>query len=119
MKSLEIKVWSGRMWLDGSDAVMGPVNPDSTEIELISCTGGGFYEIVRKSPIKDDNGFDIYEGDILKAAVIDDEERVFECPSLEHFHWWQELEDAKNEGKPVKIIGNVFEHPNLLKNLSK
>jgi YopX protein len=72
--------------------------------------------LMQLTGIKDKNGREIYEGDIIHGPVITDTPYTAECPSLQYFHWYQELEDAIEEGKQIEVIGNIYETPELLAN---
>ncbi len=111
---LKIRVWSGNMWLDGNDANIHAIDPDATDIQLEASYPHKKHTIVFCTGLKDKNGKLIFEGDIIEGPVITKESYVARVPSIDNFHWMQELKDALEEGKQIEIIGNIYENPNLL-----
>jgi hypothetical protein len=72
-------------------------------------------EVMQFTGLKDKDGKEIYEGDIIHGPVITDTPYTVQCPSLESFHWYQELADAIEEGKQIEVIGNIYQNAELLK----
>lgn len=56
------------------------------------------------------NGKKNYEKDIVRYKSFDGEYYIAICPSLECFHFYQELKDCEE----FEILGNEFENPELL-----
>lgn len=69
--------------------------------------------------LKDSTGKEIYEGDILKYANLNykvmwvDWQWVATCPNYNRHHW-PKFENFGRETRASKIIGNIFETPELL-----
>lgn len=71
----------------------------------------GEFELMQYTGLKDKNGTEIYEGDILKAGetiapcVWDEEyaQFIFDTPKMSYFGW-----------DILTIIGNIYENPELL-----
>jgi len=72
--------------------------------------------LMQYTGLKDKNGKEIYEGDILYGTNPNGMHNcVWECVSLENFHHYQETEEAINEYGNIEVIGNIYENPELLK----
>ena len=104
-----LSLWE--IWNDGGDIA---TNNSSYFIDErgrypgdVSCEDWIF---LQASGVRDIEGREIYEGDIIEYAV-DGKTYVQECPGLEKWHFWQETEDNPT----VNIIGNIYQNPDLLK----
>jgi hypothetical protein len=70
--------------------------------------------------LKDKNGKEIYEGDILKYADLYyevmwvDYQWIATCPYYNHYHW-PKFESFGREARASIVSGNIFENPELLK----
>ena len=72
--------------------------------------------LMQYTGLKDKNGVDIYEGDILRGTGIDEKIRVWKAVSLHYFHHWQHTEDLIDEHGDIEVIGNIYQNPELLTN---
>lgn len=97
-----------------------------------------FFHVMQFTGLKDKNGNDIYEGDILIREVTDYQhedyqafvdsgyetiepmKKITDVCSLEHFRYWLKNESFGYEGEDLEspeywtVIGNVYENPELL-----
>jgi uncharacterized phage protein (TIGR01671 family) len=76
-----------------------------------------FMPLMQFTGLKDKNGIEIYEGDILKDHGIVAWNDVELCWSRIDLNWndrreWHELDSLTS---PMEIIGNIYENPELLK----
>lgn len=124
MREIKFRAWSGNMWLDGNDANIHPKNPDKKEIELVASYPHSKHILCQFTGLLDKNGKEIYEGDILQGYETTD-------GYGNGFHYQGKVFWNENEGKWSitddedtwdlydyqfeKIIGNVYENPELLK----
>jgi len=135
MREIKFRAW------DKTNTRMIYDNPLRSDLQLITFTGlvyeEGYlqdYELMQYTGLKDKNGKEIYEGDILVLTET-------ACPFCKVVHVEEYYKDhnpyvvnwhkddccfASNEingenwitpdvWKEMKIIGNIFENPNLIK----
>lgn len=81
----------------------------------------GYYKLTQFTGLKDKNGKEIYEGDVvLEINPVGLENRVTAVSwNYEHAGFnpfWVDYESSNNSrGKDWKVIGNIYENPGLLK----
>ena len=71
--------------------------------------------LMQYTGLKDKQGKEIYEGDILKGKGFNGEVDIWEAVNLCYFHHWQETESLMEENGDIEIIGNIYENPDLIK----
>jgi len=78
---------------------------DGAEVELMQFTG-----------LKDKNGKEIYEGDIVKDQDGENREVIWYMSGF-YFKYFDKLgrEDSPVEGRLCEVIGNIYENKELLK----
>lgn len=95
----------------------------SREYDSDGYLDGGLYTenndhwlLMQYTGLKDKNGKDIYEGDIVKGAGFDDEYHYGKITIDEFGCWPNNWIGNMPESDCWEVIGNIYENPELLKN---
>jgi hypothetical protein len=79
--------------------------------ELLSGCGKENIELMQYTGLKDKNGKEIYEGDILKR---NGENGFIQTVKWDDMGMWN-IAGANTADYPIEVIGNIYENPELLK----
>ena len=93
MREIKFRAWNGVDWLCLDEWPINDIPIDG--VEFMQYTG-----------IKDCDGVELYEGDVVHIAGYGD--YLCEFPFIE-------LYESSYEGDVEKLIGNIYETPELLK----
>jgi len=120
MREIKFKAWdkTNKKWCDCSPAVGWVLNTDTHEIRIqfYGCTDGNI-DLIQYTGLKDKNGKEIYEGDIVKGyLMINDDDYSFtdvisyKAPSF----ICDNSADFGLDMYELEVIGNIYENPELL-----
>ena len=89
--------YAGESWLDCGDG-----------LHIDHKTGWDSLKIMQYTGLKDKNGKEIYEGDVVHISGIGNYEITDICQDFDM------LVNAKVEGDLNEIVGNIYENPELI-----
>lgn len=121
MREIKFRAWTGKRMMEPSrnmviDSYDGSVNwsfggnqPEPMDCVLLQYTG-----------LKDKNGKEIYEGDIIRAQFPETQTTTGEARMVveDICSSYASLRDAILDERDVEVIGNIYENPELLDELT-
>jgi uncharacterized phage protein (TIGR01671 family) len=111
-----------RQFVNGEFHYWGFDTPDKNSFTSpAKTTDADAYPSCQFTGLKDNNGKDIYEGDIVSAAIYADEKPTITTVIEEKGCFLIEYKDSESDFVPVgwfvgviEVIGNIYENPGLL-----
>ena len=80
------------------------------------------YEVMQYTGLKDKNGKEIYEGDIIRHTNDEADHTPYEVPPVSPENWEEllsigdgEWDEGGNQYSNIEVIGNIYQNPELLK----
>jgi hypothetical protein len=112
-----------RAWDSVSKEMISPDRVVAHRIPVKTTDAGfrleSFFRLMQSTGLKDENGKEIYEGDILKVRFYEGRNRRFRTEIVEFGEYDAEeygeyVGYIKYDSKNVEVIGNIFENPELI-----
>ncbi len=121
MRNIKFKIWDSQdqkfiTAIDYQMALLSTMDKDPDYQEYIQTVdnGHGRFDMLQFTGLKDYNGTDIYEGDVLKGQDGDTGYVIYEGRSFELEPIGESCCDDCIHWAMNDIIGNIHEHPLLL-----
>ena len=132
MREIKFRMWNGNNMVDLKSTTQFAILPE-LKIDGLFIPFKDEYKIMQYTGLKDKNGKEIYEGDILKSEFVNSNFAIEWNNDVSCYDWYvltknkkegaslvKSIEEApakatKPFSKIVEVIGNIYENPELLK----
>lgn len=112
MRAIKFRAWETGEETMHSNVQVGVYQDPDEWIEFHYILELERFKVMQNTGLKDQNGAEIYEGDICKTLFGVKGEVVFDCGSFK----LKNKQDLYSIGKLPELIGNIYENPELLSN---
>lgn len=119
MREIKFRVWSKHTKKMFDDGFYISQNSDLFQDDSLDYKSKDLYEVMQYTGLKDKNGTEIYEGDILKFSgnvvalgIVKYNENFATFQACNGNSGWL---FGKESGTNIEILGNSYENPELLK----
>ena len=85
-----------------------------SELFLALSADDGFYSIMQSTGLKDKNGNEIFEGDIVKCSGLLGTIESFKAMWICSFVKYNNYQKVGFFAQEIEVVGNIYENPELL-----
>lgn len=122
MREIKFRVWDGKKMTYPRTIEIGINGVNGLTSGAFQLEDGGYCTtayIMQYTGLKDKNGKEIYEGDIVQFETGTSRQVIYQPPSFilkkrPTDRTWTEFVLAYTENQLEKVIGNIYESPKLL-----